>query len=106
MKQVLRDSIHLMRDFLMVDLRGFLKNVFGLIKAILRLILLTIDFFLCGLNNVLFAGREIADFEFVFDLLSQDIDKLNYIDKLNAQMMGSEEILEEEGLYIDEDEED
>jgi len=112
MKQVFqnttRDVIYVVRDFLIVDIKEFLRNLFSTIKALLRLILLTVTFFFSGLNNVLFAGREICDFDFVYDYLKQDLDKLSYIDKLNAQI-GDFENSTEDGYNImegGEDEED
>lgn len=105
---IIRDIIYLLRDFLIVDVKEFLKNILSTVKALLRLVLLTVTFFFSGLNNVLFAGREICDFDFVFDYLKQDLDKLSYIDKLNAQIGDFEDDMEDGYIIIEgeEDEED
>jgi hypothetical protein len=90
----------------MLEFKLFLSNLLGTIKATLRLLLLTINFLLAGLNYVWFAGREIADFDFVFDYLSQDIDKLTYIDKLNSQIGDFEDEEGIEGIYLEGEDED
>lgn len=91
----------------MLEVKEFLRNLFGTTKAVFRLILVTITFFLSGLNNVVFAGREVCGFTFTYDFMSQDIDKLNYIDKLNMQLEdGEDEQMGSEFIIIEGDEED
>lgn len=90
----------------MFSIKEFFKNLLGVVRAIIRLFLVTITFFLSGLNNVLFSGREVCGFSFNFDILSQDVEKISYLQKLDLQL---EEGMEEEDgddfLYIDEDDE-
>ena len=88
----------------MLEIKEFLKNLLGTVKAVFRLVLVTITFFLSGLNNVLFNGREICSFNFVYDYLSQDIDKLTYIEKLNMQLEDDIEELDDEFIIIEDDE--
>ena len=114
MKQILKikdncSNYNSARGFIMLEVKEFLRNLFGTVKAVFRLMLVTITFFLSGLNNVIFAGREVCGFTFTYDFMSQDIDKLNYIDKLNMQLEDdTEEDLGDGYIYIegDEDEED
>lgn len=87
-------------------LKEFFKNTLGTLKAVLRLSLLTFTFFFDGLNKVVFGGTEIAGYTFIFDFLSQDIDKLCYIDKLNSQIELNIDDPEGELYFIEGDEEE
>ena len=87
-------------------MKEFLKSTLGIIKAVLRLTLLTFTFFLDGFNKIVFGGTEIAGYTFIFDFLSQDIDKLCLIDKLNAQIEINIEDPEGEVYFIEGDEEE
>ena len=90
----------------MLELKAFISNLISTIRALLRLTLLTIGFFISGLNNILFSGRQVAGYGFIFDYLSQDVDKITYIEKLNSQIEEPTEVEYAEDAYIEGDEED
>ena len=91
----------------MAVIKEFFVGLFSKIRAFLRLILVTVTFFLSGLNSILFAGREVAGFTFTFDYLQEDIDKLSYVDKLNMQLDDEESgNFEEDLIFLEDEDED
>jgi len=81
--------------------KDFLKELFSICRALIRLILVTIIFFIDGVHCVVFARREICDYDYLYTYQNVDQDKLAYIDRLQSQVDG--EVDMEEGFIIDED---
>lgn len=110
MKQFLKDVAYSIKDFIFIDFKMFLthilKTVFGIIRALLRLALVTILFVLKGLNDIIFSNREIVDFEFVYDYLAHDMDKLAYVDKLNSNVDDLGEEYYGDIIIVEDEEED
>lgn len=79
-------SLQLIKGESLMETKEFFKQVFSFFRALARLVLLTIIFFIDGFHNVLFARREICDYEYIFNYLSADEDKISYIEKLNGHI--------------------
>jgi hypothetical protein len=67
-----------------------LKPLLSTLKAIARLCLVSHLFFIDGLKQVIFERREIVDYDYIFTYLSDDEDKISYIDKLNENVYGDD----------------
>lgn len=65
-----------------------LKRFFSTLRSVIRIFVLTVLFFIDGLQKVIFDGMEIIRFEYLVKPLGVDEDKLAYIDKLNNLIEG------------------
>jgi len=85
--------------------RDLLKEFFSIVRALVRLFLVTLVFIFDGINSVVFSRREICDYDYLYTYQNVDLDKISYMDRLKSQVDGDAEIEEgytEEGFDEDE----
>ncbi len=66
--------------------KNLVSKTFSIFKALLRLCLLTLTFFIECLDGIFFSSREICGYDIYFKPQNCDEEKISYISKLNNQM--------------------
>ncbi len=74
----------------MVSVKSFLLSTLSVIRALLRLLLVTIIFFLEGINSVIFQKSEVSGFVLNCTYQKEDEDRIAYLEKLNNTLVNGD----------------